>query len=72
MSRASVPLKPIGPILVDMRCPACNMPARGTQDVRQEPRLPDVIECKHCRTPVRFVRSLGGLGDHHLEKRTRK
>jgi DNA-directed RNA polymerase subunit RPC12/RpoP len=38
--------------MIDYRCPACNRPVEGREDVAYHSQLPGVTACPHCGTPV--------------------
>ena len=45
-------------MIVDCRCPRCNRPVIGTEDVRTTSELPpDPKACRWCKATIRLVQS---------------
>jgi len=52
--------------MVDRRCPSCNRPVRGREDVVHVEKLAadrKVSECPHCKLLLRFVEEGGETAD---------
>lgn len=56
---AAIAIEQMG--ITDCRCPACNLPVTGKQDVIDNgPKPANVTSCQHCNTAVRCVDSPAG------------
>ena len=49
--------------MIDLRCPSCNRPVKGREEVVHRKQLPKVTECPHCKTPVIVERHEDDLGE---------
>jgi uncharacterized Zn finger protein (UPF0148 family) len=57
--------------MLDRRCPACNRPVRGKQEVvtlkALTPADKKIAGCPHCKTPIRLSGEVCDLGGHFYE-----
>lgn len=57
-------------LVIDLRCPSCNAPVVGRQDVDILAKVPRVRECRKCKKPVRMTQSdVGEMSDYYVEAR---
>lgn len=53
-------------MIIDMRCPACNRPICGEQDIVTLAILPEARACQHCHSLVRLAFSPAPLGERYF------
>jgi len=39
-------------VMVDFRCPHCNRPVEGVEDITHQNAKPSATQCQHCKRPV--------------------
>lgn len=49
-------------VMLDYRCPKCNEPVVGHEEVKHVKRLPAVKQCQNCKTKVRIQHTEEDLG----------